>query len=254
MGQKTQTTAAVACMKTLLMIFNFVFFITGIAILGLGVYTKLKLTIYTELMDNYYTNTPYIMIGIGSFVVVLGFMGCYCTAKGNVFLLYIYSAILFIIFIAELAAGISAYIFKGKIFGSFERGIDNAMANFEEEGSEDVTQAMNDMQTHLHCCGSFNYTSWFTTEYGSANMQVPKSCCKSDIPKNQTCVHTNLTPEEATDIYTDGCHTKVVDTVHDNIAIIAGAATGFAFIQLFGLILTCCLAKSISKHKYESVS
>ncbi|XP_014668213.1 PREDICTED: tetraspanin-7-like isoform X2 [Priapulus caudatus] len=254
MGKRLQTVAALGCMKTLLMIFNFLFFVIGLAILVLGVYSKVQLYVYMELMANYYTHTPYIMIAIGAFIVLLGVGGCFCTIKGNSYLLYAYSVILFIIFIAELSAGISAYIFKGKIYTAFEDGLNIASNNYGQDPAASTDEAMDHMQKTLHCCGIKKYSDWLNTTYGSPG-QVPESCCIDQA--NTTCIRTGFVGTSAditTTIYVKGCHKEVVSFVDENIGIIAGAATGFAFLQILGVLLACCLAKNINKNKYEQVA
>lgn len=65
--------------------------ITGIAILALGIWTKVQLYMYMELSEDYYKEAPYVLIGVGAVIVVIGSLGCCCTAKGNACLLYMVS-------------------------------------------------------------------------------------------------------------------------------------------------------------------
>ncbi len=65
--------------------------VTGIAILALGIWMKIELHIYVELTQNYYENTPYVLIGVGCGIVLVGSLGCFCTVKGKSTLLYLVS-------------------------------------------------------------------------------------------------------------------------------------------------------------------
>lgn len=62
---------------------------TGIAILALGIWTKVDLYKYMELSSIYYKDSPWILIAVGAVIVIVGSFGCCCTFKGNVVLLYL---------------------------------------------------------------------------------------------------------------------------------------------------------------------
>lgn len=51
-----------------------------------------------------------------------------------------------------------------------------------------------------------------------------------------------------------GCYEKVIDFLNANIGIVAGAAVGIAFFPLLGAVLSCCLANTINKAKYEQMA
>ena len=67
--------------------------VTGISILALGLWTKVDLYKYMELSSIYYKDSPWILIGVGALIIIVGSFGCCCTAKGNVVLLYMVSHI-----------------------------------------------------------------------------------------------------------------------------------------------------------------
>jgi len=69
----------------------FLFQISGIAVLTLGIWTKVELHVYVELSTEYYKEAPYILIGVGAGIVLVGSLGCCCTFKGKAILLYLVS-------------------------------------------------------------------------------------------------------------------------------------------------------------------
>ena len=69
----------------------FMFQISGIAVLTLGIWTKVELHVYVELSTEYYKEAPYILIGVGAGIVLVGSLGCCCTFKGKAILLYLVS-------------------------------------------------------------------------------------------------------------------------------------------------------------------
>lgn len=64
---------------------------SGLAILGLGVWVKIQLHVYMKLTTVYYDSAPYILIAVGCVILVVGSLGCLCTVKGFPALLYIVS-------------------------------------------------------------------------------------------------------------------------------------------------------------------
>lgn len=254
--QSAMTSApAVAFTKTILTVFNFIFWITGIAILALGIWTKVELYIYMELSTVYYKEAPYIMIAVGAFIVLVGSFGCCCTVKGQSVLLYMYSVFLILVFIAELSVGAAGFIYRNKINQGFSEGLSQALPKYGTD--QEKTKAFDGLQHELKCCGSYNYTDWFSTPWektetkGNKTKVVPKSCCRGNQEK---CINFNLKNTNATsDIYTDGCYPVVTGFMRKNMALIGGVALGVSFFQLLGAALACCLAKNINKSKYEQV-
>ena len=51
--------------RTLLFIFNFIFVITGLALIGLGAFVQIEATKYLDFLGNQYTNTPVLFIIVG---------------------------------------------------------------------------------------------------------------------------------------------------------------------------------------------
>uniref|UniRef100_T1IN95 Tetraspanin n=1 Tax=Strigamia maritima TaxID=126957 RepID=T1IN95_STRMM len=256
MGKRLQTVAAVTCMKSLLMVFNFAFWIitsivsklkiklTGIVILAVGIWMEVELYKYMELTTNYYSAAPYILIGTGAIIILVGSLACCCTAKGQPVLLYLYSAFLIVVFVVELSAGISGYAYRGKLKTGFKRGLNESLGLYGIDRTK--TEAIDMLQSQLKCCGIDTYTDWERTRWSNHTKSVPESCCEA-----RKCHHTPRIHEE--DIYTHGCYDKVVDFINGNMGTIGAAGLGIAFFQLVGVFLSCCLAKHINKAKYEQV-
>lgn len=244
MGRRLQTVAAVTCMKLMLMVYNIIFWITGIFLLVFGVWMKLSLHQFLELSDDYDSAVPFIFIGTGAAIVLVGFFACCCTVKGQSVLLYMLSFFLGIILILELVAGISGYIYRQKIADGFRTGLNNSLASYGKGGIKDKDLDL--MQSQLKCCGVDNYTDW---ERKWHNKSVPESCCRD----HEDCY--NSEGKVVLDkIYTSGCYVKVVDFINHNLGAIGGGAVGLACFQLLGIMLSFCLAKHVNKAKYEPMA
>jgi len=244
------STPLITFMKTIMMVFNFIFWITGVAVLALGIWMKVQLYIYIELTTEYYTEAPYVLIGTGCGIIIIGFLACMCTSKGKPVLIYMFAGFLFIVFIAELAVGVAGFVYRGKIEEGFSAGLDQALLNYGTD--ESAAEAFDGIQETLNCCGKDSYEDWFTVDWSGsgASTSVPASCCIEEGCANAPL---NVATANST-IYTQGCYTLVTDFMRTNFAIIGGVAVGFAFIQFFGSLLACALAKNIKKNAYEQVA
>ncbi|KAH9490704.1 Tetraspanin-7 [Bulinus truncatus] len=249
MDTALSTAPVVTCMKTLMMVFNFIFWVTGIVILAIGIWTKVDLYKYLELSSIYQPEAPYVLIGVGAVIVLIGSLGCCCTIKGHSLLLYMFCGFLFIVFIIELSAGIALLVYRGKLETGFKEGLQSALQLYDTKGNREITVAMDELQEKLVCCGIDSYADWFNTPFarkeGQPTNSVPESCCRN---KNK-CEHLNLT--NVTDIHTQGCHMFVVDFINGNMGPIGGVALGISFFQVLGAILAFCLAKSINRANLE---
>jgi hypothetical protein len=65
--------------------------LTGIVILAVGIWMAVELYKYMELSTEFSATAPYILIGTGVLIILVGSMACCCTVKGQPVLLYIVS-------------------------------------------------------------------------------------------------------------------------------------------------------------------
>ncbi|CAI9723428.1 CD9 antigen-like isoform X2 [Octopus vulgaris] len=102
------------CIKYLMFAFNFIFWLLGCAILGVGIWIRIDPTFQMYIDDNF--NLPYlgayILIGVGVLMMIIGFIGCCGAIRKSQCLLASFFICLFIIFAILLGAGIFAIISK----------------------------------------------------------------------------------------------------------------------------------------------
>jgi len=65
--------------------------LTGIAILAVGIWMVVELYKYMELSTEFSATAPYVLIGTGALIILVGSLACCCTVKGQPVLLYIVS-------------------------------------------------------------------------------------------------------------------------------------------------------------------
>ena len=83
-------------------------------------------------------------------------------------------------------------------------------------------------------------SDWYGTHYYKDHSTLPPSCC-SDLTDNQPCeVDSNNT-------YSDGCYTKTINFVLDNIIEVGLVALIIGLSLAGGVSLSLCFRSSISK-------
>ncbi|XP_062270831.1 tetraspanin-7-like [Scomber scombrus] len=246
--RRMETKPVIFCVKSLLLLYSFIFWVTGVVLLAVGLWWKFMLGPYMLLISSGPSNGPYVLTGTGAFIVVFGLFGCVATCRGRPWMLKLYAVFLSLVFMTELIAGISGFIFRHEIKGTFLTTYGDAVMRYD--GMDDRSLAVDGVQRRLHCCGVYNYTSWISTVYFPVS-GIPASCCVSfsdcsvaDM-KNATVA--------ANKVYKQGCYELVTSFIEGNMGIIAGVTFGIAFSQLIGMSLACCLSRFINANQYEMV-
>ncbi|KAM7407131.1 hypothetical protein PAMA_003050 [Pampus argenteus] len=139
-----ETKPVITCLKTLLIVYSFVFWITGAILLAVGVWGKLMLGPYISLIADNSTNAPYVLIGTGTVIIVFGLFGCFATCRGSPWMLKLYAMFLSLVFLAELVAGISGFVFRHEIKGTFHRTYTDAVLNYNAEN--EASRAVDNLQ------------------------------------------------------------------------------------------------------------
>ncbi|XP_005992047.1 tetraspanin-6 [Latimeria chalumnae] len=246
-SRRLQTKPVITCLKTFLIAYSFIFWITGVVLLGVGVWGKVNLEVYFAWFTDKSTNAPYVLIGTGAIIVIFGLFGCFATCRGSTWMLKLYAMFLALVFVAELVAGISGFVFRHEIKDTFQTNYENAVKNYN--GTDTQSEAVDAVQRNLKCCGLQNYSDWEGTEYFKQR-GIPQSCCRHANDCKEADLE-NL--EKAKDkVYQRGCF-HFVTTVESNLGIIAGISFGIACFQLIGVSLACCLSRYITNNQYEMV-
>merc|ERR1719334_300817 len=102
-----------------------------------------------QLAEHYYTNTPWVLIGIGLGIILVGFLACCCTKKGHAALLYIFAIFLFVIFIAMIAVGIAGLVYRGKIEEELKNGLHSGIEEYLKK--PDMKEAIDGIQKNAKC-------------------------------------------------------------------------------------------------------
>ncbi|XP_041430343.1 tetraspanin-6 isoform X2 [Xenopus laevis] len=223
-SRRLQTKPVITCLKSVLLIYTFIFWITGVILLTVGVWGKVGLDVYFSLLNENATNVPYVLIGTGAVIILLGTFGCFATCRASTWMLKL-------------------------IKNSFEQGYFEALQQYNSTG-DPRSQAVDTIQRTLQCCGVKSYTDWAQTQYFKTH-GIPQSCCR---------VLGNCTEADMIDIvkaggkvFKQGCISLVTTVMESRMGVVAGISFGIACFQLVGMFLACCLSRYITNNQYEMV-
>ncbi|XP_072286770.1 tetraspanin-6 [Pyxicephalus adspersus] len=110
--------------------------ITGVILLTVGVWGKVSLEVYFSLLNENATNVPYVLIGTGAVIILLGTFGCFATCRASTWMLKLYAMFLSLIFLIELIAAIVGLVFRHEIRSSFENGYMQALNQYNSTEDE----------------------------------------------------------------------------------------------------------------------
>lgn len=224
-----------SCVKYLMFAFNFLFWLLGCAIIGVGVWIRVdpdfrKFVDQSDMFANTYIGA-YILIGVGALVMVIGFLGCCGAIRESQCMLATFFLLLFVIFAILLAAGIWAIIrkdhLKRGVTEMLEESVDRYY-NLTDDGKDDSAKAfMDDVQTNFHCCGAHGGAKDYK------NNPVPDTCAYA----------THKNP----------CDKVLFESFSEKLVIVAGVAIGIGVVMVFGMIFSLYLCCAISRSKrYDS--
>ncbi|RZC33326.1 CD151 antigen, partial [Asbolus verrucosus] len=209
-------------MKYGLFIINIIILLGGLIVAGLGLWTVIDKSFANELLGtNLYSGAAYVLVITGLAVSIISCFGCFGAIKEVRCMLVTYFIALFLIFVTMLIGGILGYVFREKA----ETTLQNAMfGSIKSYGNyRPVTEAWDETQTRLMCCGVNDYRDW--------KDQIPDSCCKLVLGRRQRC---NLLVENhnAFTLYMRGCLEVTKEYVKEHAVIIGSAGVVVACLML----------------------
>jgi len=252
-------------LKYLLFGSNFVIFVIGCVVLGLGIYALVDGASLVSLVDQSgvggdvnitaFTSAAYIFIVVAVFVVILTFFGCCGAIKESKCMLGTYFTLILVMFVVMIAGAVLGYSTSmDKLEGALEKTMPQYQDKIEtatNDSQKAITEAWNEVQTSLKCCGTYlekNATdnnkvvnSWVDFgpyTIGEGNFVVPQTCC-AQSDKVDDCRKAPLT------FNVTGCFNKLDTTFQDNKStfLIAGIVTMvIMFLNMLFAFAMCTMA------------
>ncbi|KAK7491499.1 hypothetical protein BaRGS_00017328 [Batillaria attramentaria] len=277
MGQKLVT--------VLLIIFNILLFIMGLALAGVGVWTVVdKVYVSSVIGDDLFSAASYILVIGGAIILAVSVLGFCAIRKERRLFVIVYFILLLVIFVALLLAAILAVAFKSELEESMIDAMrDSLVTGYGRDTT--ITRSWDRLQADLKCCGvrdsvgsapagqateSSRQDSWLlfkrTRWYQSAREQeiepvniVPESCCVYDskvggyIDKTK-CQSWELGPPgnlksgyNNNALFYRGCYEQAREFLTEQADILVGCAFAFAFTMIGGLVLTLMLYRLLGQ-------
>ncbi|XP_048409152.1 leukocyte surface antigen CD53-like [Stegostoma tigrinum] len=223
---------AETCLKSLkymLFVFNLLFWISGCAILGFGIYL-LTLNNFGALLSSLpsisIANT---LIVVGTVTMVVAFLGCMGAIKENKCLLLSFFILLLLILLIEVTVAIIVFFYENKITSYIENDM---KLGLKKENNTGIVEAWNKIQEQLKCCGVANYTDWGNS--------VPSSCCKDE-----------LKPCNSPSYFSKGCYSMIREWFDANFLFIGIVIICVSIIQVLGMSFAMTMYCQIC-HNYKS--
>lgn len=260
-----------SCMKYILFVINFLFFLLGAAAFGLGIWAlvdKNKMNVLTRVGAD---NSNFDVIGLlesaaivllvgGAAILLIGFLGCCGAMKQSQCLLCLYAIFLGIILIIELAAIIIAAVYRGKVedeLKDFLKKNINDTYQGKIDTNEEFSLGLDYAQVYFQCCGIDSYKDFegATQWKHNATEKIPLTCCKlkdkDDFLKNQkaelvdnNCPY-NPTPTNSN--IEKPCWSSIESYLKDRISIVIGIAAGILCLELICIVFACCIISALRK-------
>jgi len=230
------------CIKYLMFIFNFLFWLSGLALIIIGSYIKSKYGDYLSYGEesSKFASVSVFIIIVGVIVFVIGFLGCCGAIKENYCMITTFAVLLGIIFILEIVAGALGFAYRKKVEAEVGKSLDDAVSKYFNSNQPGAKELLDWAQQKFECCGR-NGSSEYSTSSSSNDTCTSggvKSCHAGSVCSG--------------DLFSKGCEASFTDFVRHNLAVIGAVALGIAFIQLLGIIFACCLMKAV-RDSYEVV-
>ncbi|XP_076870301.1 tetraspanin-2a [Brachyhypopomus gauderio] len=142
------------CIKYLLFVFNFMFWLSGSLVLAVGLWLRFDPATTSVLNEDgvpTFFIAVYILIGVGGIMMLVGFFGCCGAVRESQCLLGSFFACLLVIFGAEVAAGVFGFLNKDKIITEITTSTENINININTTYNEFLNCCWNRERNPILC-------------------------------------------------------------------------------------------------------
>ena len=243
--------------KYLMFFFNFLFWLSGVALVVIGGLGELLYGDYKNITQTGFSSATAILMCVGSVIGLFGFAGCYGAIRENYFTLKLFSYLLILLLIAEIALGLWLYFAHFSVGKFLQDFLNNILSKYEDD--KEIQELIDKVQRKYDCCGSNSYKDWFNSEWNVQHQNksrhywvnnVPRSCCLSNTTGDPSCGNDLDTPEKPAYmfIHTEGC-LRLKEFFSRHLYFMITLGSGVMTIHVLAILFTCCLRRAI-KHSY----
>lgn len=208
--------------KLIFLIFNFLYWVVGAALIGVIAWSLATIPNASEFLSGTFVFS-YACLCVGLLVVIIGIIGCIGGLSNSLCALKTYVGLMTTMLLIEIAMIIAIY--------AIQMEIPKLIESTWEQLNKDTH---NLIQNELECCGIQNHT-----EYSTDYTQLPDSCFKT----YQTL--TVVTKSEST-LFTSSCLDKMQDWLNNNMPIWISVLVAIVIIQLASSMCSCIILSKIN--------
>ncbi|XP_074000464.1 tetraspanin-8 [Numenius arquata] len=222
-----------SCMKYSMFIFNFLFWVCGVVILGVSVWIRVSEAAQEEVdIDSSLFSGADLLIAVGAIIMVLGFLGCCGAIKESRCMLLLFFIGLLLILILQVTGGILGAMYRSQVETSLNKTLLQTvylLQNSTKE-AEVFQEKFHKFERRHQCCGVLiGPADWgqnFNKPVGNS-----KACaCEIENPLADLCIM-----YEGRYVYKKPCREVVMQYINSHLLTIMGIAFGLAIIEILGL-------------------
>eukprot|EP00062_Callorhinchus_milii_P005757 gi/632945565/ref/XP_007888131.1/ PREDICTED: CD63 antigen-like isoform X2 [Callorhinchus milii] len=158
-------------LKVTLFLFNLLFLVLGIILMGIGVSIQLNLHDISLVVSKSTSGALAVLTITGVAVFFMAVFGIIAAWKESVTMMKVFLILMTLVLLMEITVEVLAYVFRSRVHKDLADGFEKAMAAYENEPK--LRAMVDGLQIQFHCCGANNYTDWLKTMFGQV---VPSSC------------------------------------------------------------------------------
>jgi len=219
--------------KYLMLFFNLIFWLSGLALIIIGATVYIKYGDVFSLADNKFANLPLILLLIGVAIFVISFLGGRGADKENSCMLLTFAIVLGVLLIAIITICGLGFAYKKTVDEVTDKALMRAVSQYKHNDTNTVgsTTVINWVQQNLKCCG------------GNGPLDYGNHTCDGK-PGVESCYDDGKCSGK---LYPCGCKKGFEDFIQKRLKIVYGAALGSTFIQVMGIVLSCCLMRAVKE-------
>jgi len=261
-----------SCLKASVLVVNLLVLFLGLLVTGLASWLLISEHLYLSTPPSSLSLASYLTLGIGLLVSILAFLGCCGALTTSRCLLVVFTLLLTLLTVAELALVVLLQLKEVEITPLVSIGVKQTVEEKYHPANPGVTLYWDNLQQGLECCGAEGAQDWQdslfngqieeTREIGIGSaltkrppFTIPLSCCRNltDPGILQACHSAQFTPSSFSDtfnqqIYFDkGCTGRIVHLLEENLSYLLFAGLGLVLLELLGIIFSICLCCTIQR-------
>lgn len=211
--------------------------ITGIILISVGATVQGVFHDYSEFLTGDFFSVPKFLIAIGVIIFIIAIFGCCGAIRENYCMILTFAILMVLVFILEMAAGISGYVLRNDTQALVEQELQRTMQKYVAQEA-DIIYIWDHVQRGFECCGVNSFEDW---EKVTTDSEIPISCC-SDVPGTIGTFVCNSTSET---LFKRGCGPSFSEFIRAHAVSLGAAGIVICIIQFVGIFFACFLARQI---------